>query len=188
MSVTTTEGAYFPQGVRMRGDINNVMVSDSVSLFMEAVRGKKFVGRMAEAIERYFGADEFTSEKDDNELYKRIEAVVIEHDLRIFFNDHGKCFIKIDPMSSRCRQATGSAHILMRKPDYSVRSPGMCAGCKVFAADANNLPFWSERYAHYSSVAIAAKSKGAEHEFRVHIARAQQAEQFTIFLKEAVHG
>lgn len=182
LSVGTTEGAYFPQSTRMRGDINSVVTSDSVAVFMEAAKGKKFVGRMAEAIERYFSDEYFTRAKDDVELYNRIEAVVIEHDLRIFFNDYGKCLIRADPLNSRCREADGSAHILMRTPSFSVRSPSMCAGCRVFTADRSNLPFWQERHAHYTLVAAQANKDGREHEFRVHLARAQQALQLIKYL------
>jgi integrase len=184
MSVSTTEGAYFPQSTRMRGDINSVGTLDSVSMFMQAVRGRKFVGRMAEAVHRYFSGPEFQGNLDDNDLFKKIKALVIKHDLRIFFNDHGKCFIKVDPLASRCRQATDTAHIMMTKPDYTVRSPSMCGGCAVFAMDAENLPFWKDRSIRYASDAEAARKDDREHEYRVHLARAQQAEQFVKLLMD----
>lgn len=184
LSVATTEGAYFPQSTRMRGDIDSVGTLDSVSMFMQAVRGRKFVGRMAEAVQRYFSEPEFQRNLDDNDLFKKIKALVIKHDLRIFFNDHGKCFIKVDPLASRCRQATNTAHIMMTKPDYTVRSPSMCGGCAVFAMDATNLPFWKDRSIRYTSDAEAAKKDDREHEYRVHLARAQQAEQLVKLLMD----
>ncbi|WP_124611374.1 hypothetical protein [Burkholderia sp. Bp9143] len=177
LNIATTERAYYPQAARLRNDIDSVIISDTVTFFAEAVKRKKIVGRKAGDIEKYFSSEEFTDVKDPAELDRRIRHVVIFHDLRIFFHDHGKCLITADPLESRCRQETGTASWENVTPDYSVRNPGMCAGCGAFAADRSNRPFWERRFAQYTKAYEAAKGKGREHEYHVHLARAQQAAQ-----------
>lgn len=177
LNVATTERAYYPQEARMRNDVDSVAISDTIAFFTEAVKGKKIVGRMAPVIKQYFGSEDFTNAKSPAELDGRIRHVVISHDLRIFFNDHGKCLIAAKPSESRCRQETGTANWENVTPDYAVRSPGMCAGCGAFAADRSNRPFWERRLEQYTKAHEAAQGKGREHEYHVHLARAQQAAQ-----------
>jgi regulator of extracellular matrix RemA (YlzA/DUF370 family) len=177
MTIATTEDAYFPQDARMRSDVDSVLISDTISFFVEAVKGKKLVGRMAPILEKYFGTDEFQNVEDAAELDRRVSHVVITHDLRIFFADHGKCLITADPLNSRCREAAGTANWNNLRPDFTVRTPGMCAGCRVFAADRSNLAFWERRLERYTNAYILAKGNGREHEYRVHLARADQAAQ-----------
>lgn len=177
MTVATTENAYFPQDARMREDVDSVLISDTIGFFVEAVKGKQLVGRMAPILEKYFGSDEFRNVEDAAELDRLVGHVVITHDLRIFFADHGKCLITADPLNSRCREAAGTANWNNLTPDFSVRTPGMCAGCRVFAADRSNLPFWERRLERYTNAYVLAKSNGREHEYRVHLARAEQAAQ-----------
>ncbi|WP_175153788.1 hypothetical protein [Paraburkholderia ultramafica] len=177
ISTATTETAYFPQSARLREDIESVVVSETIAFFVDVLEGKKLVGRMGPAIQRYFGEESFASVEDVVELEKRVSTIVLAHDLRIYFFEYGKCFIKADPLHSRCRELEGGVGWDKTVPAFSVCCPSLCAGCKVFAADSTNLPFWKRRLAQCTEALERAKRDGHEREYRVHLARAQQAEK-----------
>jgi hypothetical protein len=130
---------------------------------------------MAELVNKYFGTKEWRNVKDYGTLERKVTELVQTHDLRIFFADHGKCFIKANPLQSRCQDAAGGAAWHADTPNYSARSPNMCFGCGCFLVDVAHLPFWKQRELKLSKVVKEARDKGNSHEFRVHIARAEQA-------------
>lgn len=175
MNVAMTEGGYFPAVSRLRGDAEAMRFAQSVAFFTEAIQGKKVYGRMGEVIERYFGGKEWRDSKSLGELERKVAELVQVHDLRIFFSSHGNCLIRAKPLDSRCRAATDTVSWQATTPDYSARSPGLCAGCGCFAMDSAHRPFWENRVHSMTVVVNAVSTEQQSREFRVHQLRLEQA-------------
>lgn len=175
MNVALTEAAYFPAVSRLRGDAESMRFAQSVAFFVEAAQGKKVYGRMGEVVERYFGGKEWRETMPLRELEKKVTELVQVHDLRIFFSSHGSCLINANPLNSRCRAATDTVSWDATTPDFSARSPGLCAGCGCFAMDSAHRPFWENRVNTMTLVVSAASSEQQSREFRVHQVRLEQA-------------
>lgn len=188
MNVSITEAAYFPAISRLRGDAESMRFAQSVAFFVEAIQGKKVFGRMGEVVERYFGAKEWRETRSIRELESKVTELVRIHDLRIFFSSHGNCLIKANPLNSRCRAATDSVSWDATKPDFSARSPGLCAGCGCFAMDSSHRPFWEDRVHKMALVVNAASTEQQSREFRVHQLRFEQAQNvLKVFDNESAH-
>jgi integrase len=175
ISVAVTESAYFPAVSRLRGDAESMRFAQSVAFFVEAAQGKKVYGRMGEIVERYFGDKEWRENMSLRELENKVTELVQVHDLRIFFSSHGNCLIKANPLNSRCRAATDTVSWDATTPDFSARSPGLCAGCGCFAMDSAHRPFWENRVHKMTLVVNAANTEQQSREFRVHQLRLEQA-------------
>jgi integrase len=187
----TTESAYYPTEVRLRNEVDDVIESETINFFVSVVQGKRLAGRMGDVISQHFGRKRFADVKDYAECVRRVADIVTTHDLRIFFSDHGNCFIKAKPLESRCRAASGTVSWSATSPDFSIRNPGMCGGCGCFAIDVSHFGFWAEREEHYLMMVKKAKRAGREQEFAVHKARAGQAGKvvavLTQFMTERGH-
>ncbi|ALX41970.1 hypothetical protein AQ610_05690 [Burkholderia humptydooensis] len=182
-SEATTESAYYPTEARLRNEIEAVVSSETINFFVSVIQGKKLEGRMGDIIAKYFNEEQFTSASTFAELVDRVADVVTTHDLRIYFSEYGNCFIRANPLESRCRAASETIGWGATTPDFNIRNPGMCAGCGCFAIDSSHRIFWVKRYEHYSSMFKRALGAGHEHEFAVHKARADQAKKVLILLK-----
>lgn len=183
MDSAMTESAYFPAITRLRQEAEASRTAETIAFFVEAIQGRPVFGRMAELIKKYFSGEEWQNISDYAELDCKVGELVRVHDLRIFFADHGKCCIKANPLESRCREASGGVSWAADTPNYSARTPSMCAGCGCFAVDASNLPFWKRRYEELSVVAQQDSSAPVTREFRVHRLRVDQARKMVTLLE-----
>lgn len=181
MNIEITESAYFSSNSRFRSEGESLRSAETVAFFVEAIQGRPIYGGMASTIMEYFRELKWNEQENHGELVRRVTDLVETHDLRIFFSDYGKCLIKANPLESRCRQATGVASWNLDTPDYSSRNPSMCSGCSCFVFDSTNLPYWKRRLEEY--LEVVKKSDKISHEFRVHLARAHQAQKIVRLLE-----
>ncbi|MGV8870567.1 MAG: hypothetical protein ACOH2S_26970 [Janthinobacterium svalbardensis] len=186
-NIAVTQGAYFPKSSQLHSEMQSVAFSESVAFFAEATKGKIMAGRMAPIIAEAFKSDEWQNIDGYAELEQKITDLVRTHDLRIFFNDYGNCFIAANPLASRCHQASGSMHWSSISPNYSVRSPSICSGCGAFSIDASHLPFWKNLETELLSVVQGATLDGKSREFFVLEKRLNQARKIIEIIKEPVN-
>lgn len=148
-----TYKGYYEPIQRLADEVDSMAHSATVDFFVSRSEGKAVFGNMAEAVDRFLAENQLDAIKDIGVLRTKVKAVVHAHDIRIFFNDFGNCFISASPLESRCQQAGGGASWLLRKPDYKTRSITMCAGCNCFVFDYTHLPYWEKRVEDWSEAA-----------------------------------
>lgn len=76
---------------------------------------------------------------------KVIGGIVTEHDLRLHFTDYGACGVAVTPALARCHQLAGSdssQHVL---PNFGIRRPSVCSGCRNFLIAAEHVEYWRTR-------------------------------------------
>lgn len=170
LNTAITESQYYPPISRLRKETESARAAATVEFFVEVLGGRKVYGRMAELVYKYFGSFEWSEIKSKIEAFRKVEQLVKVHGIQLFFSAHGNCLIKLNPMESRCRSVETEASWLNDTPEYSARSPGLCSGCACNLMDASHLPFWRARVGSHFDDSVATK-----HEFRVHVARREQA-------------
>lgn len=176
LSLAMTEQGYIGNDPEMQEAIDSVRRQRTVQFMLEQATGEPAIaGGMAELVREHRGQlRKIIEGVEGEEAFRRMEAWVIEQDLRIWYADHGKCFIGITPGEARCHQIGKSDPWLNPRPNYSHRSPSVCGGCKCFAVDSEHLPFWRERYST-NMVAIKSNEQFGISELRVTVERVKQS-------------
>jgi hypothetical protein len=167
LNLAMTEQGYVIKDPFLRHAMEATAVASTVGFFMEASRGKVLTGRMGELIEQHREELRRLVDGDADASYKRVEQWVRVHDIRIFFAEHGKCAVALDPMVARCHEAAGTRSPLNNGPNVEARHPALCAGCAAYIVDADHSDFWLERYTQNATVYAAAKRAGIGHQYRV---------------------
>ncbi|MGJ7565985.1 hypothetical protein ACSFBM_19195 [Variovorax sp. GB1R11] len=144
LSIAMTEEGYVGNDPELQELMESARVHETVRFLLEqASDGAPLAGGMAAHIAQH--------RKELAELVARagppgVEALVLEHDLRIWFEPHGACLIQLSPGRSLCHKAAKTDPWFANAPNFAFRSPTMCAGCGCFAADKLTAPFWQARY------------------------------------------
>jgi integrase len=145
LNETVTYKGYYEPIQRHADEIESMAYSATVDYMVSHSGGGAVFGNMAEAVNEFLADHKLDSITDVTLLRPKVKELVLAHDIRIFFNDFGNCFISAAPMKSRCQKAAGGTSWLLRKPNYGARSISMCAGCDCFALDASHRPYWVKR-------------------------------------------
>jgi integrase len=100
-----------------------------------------------------------------------------ERAIRMWPARHGKCFIGLLPEESRCHQASGTEDWSTQCPNFITRSARLCSGCKCFAIDEEDVPFWLERYFENRRIWDEARARYMEAHYVVAKERFEQSER-----------
>jgi hypothetical protein len=117
------------------------------SIFAHMRRNAPLAGRMGEQIEQHIPANLKTEMQrlPPAEAWKKVVAWVDEREFKLFFAPHGKCN-PLNPTSMRCHEVAGTTDWLPQQPNYQMRTPALCAGCKCFVVDEQHQDFWIQSY------------------------------------------
>lgn len=74
-----------------------------------------------------------------------IRGMVLTHDLRLHFTDYGACGIAVTSSAARCHELAGRSSVGQVRPDFRVRRPSVCAGCRNFLISTEHLDYWKTR-------------------------------------------
>lgn len=153
LNESITYKGYYEPIQRLADEVDSLAHSATVDFFVSRSERKVVFGNMAAAVDRFLTDAKLDSIQDIGVLRTKVKEVVYAHDIRIFFNDFGNCFISAAPLESRCQQAAGGASWMLRKPNYKTRSITMCAGCNCFVFDSTHLPYWERRVEDWGEAA-----------------------------------
>jgi hypothetical protein len=176
LSLAMTDEGYIGNNPLLIEAMDSVRTQQTARFMYEALRGKRTVtGRLAKLIQEHSAELDQLIVGGVVEAKHRIEEWVVEQDLRIWFSPHGKCFIQLSPMQSRCHERAGTLHWANREPNYLHRSPDVCLGCALYAIDGDHAPYWLDRYSEHQSAWDKASAVGVGRDYRVAQYRAEQS-------------
>lgn len=152
VSIAMTDGGYLNNVIQIE-DMNDIKRQKVASIALEIARGgSELAGRNGEDLQakilRELGPE---IEGASTEIaYQSAFIYVEEAGLhRMFFEPYGICGAK-SASEMACHKEAGTEDLARWRPDlvpnYSTRTPSLCAGCPSFAIARWNLPFWEERY------------------------------------------
>ncbi|MCB4824267.1 hypothetical protein [Roseicella aerolata] len=177
LSLAMTEG-YVGSDPTLLGDFDSSLMQRTVDFFLQATRENPpaLAGRFAEIIERYRPEiAAVVGGRTGTDARVAVEEWVVEHDLRIWFAAHGKCFMGFNPKEARCHEVAGTTSWRNQKPNYAARETSICAGCSCFAVDGEHGDYWETRYRANQGAWLAAVNQGDTRGYRAVRARAEQA-------------
>jgi integrase len=176
MSLAMTEQGYIGNDPELLDSIDSVRRQRTVQFLLQQASGNAVIaGGMADLVRDHREQlQAVVGDCEGQEAYDRMEAWVAEGDLRIWYAEHGKCFMSLAPADARCHSLGKTDPWFKREPNYAQRNPSVCGGCKCFAVDGEHVVFWQERYRKNSDVlAKAGKDYGGE--YRVAHERVRQS-------------
>ncbi len=161
MSMAMTEQGYVGNDPELLDGIDSVRRQRTVLFLLQQAAGTSVIaGGMADLVKEHRQLlKDVVGDAEEDDAYLRMEEWVVQGDVRIWFAEHGKCFMSLAPGSARCHSIANTDPWLMRQPNYARRNASVCGGCKCFAVDGEHVEFWKERY-RKNSVVLAAS--GAE--------------------------
>jgi hypothetical protein len=175
LSLAMTEQGYIGNDPTLIEAMDQVRVQQTARFMYETLRGKRpITGRLAKLIQEHSAELDHLMMGDSLKARHEIEAWVVEQDLRIWFSAHGKCFIQLSPMQSRCHERAETLHWTNREPNYLHRSPDVCLGCALYAIDGDHAPYWIERYSEHQSTWDSALAAGLAGDYRISQYRAER--------------
>lgn len=177
VSLAMTEQGYISNDPELLDAITSARKQSTAAYFYRFLTDKPaLAGRLSKIIRQHIGElEDIASGSQKDVAIRNFEAWVEDKDLRIFFAEHGKCLIRINPAEARCHKISGTSSWLNQQPNYHTREPSVCVGCSCFVVDSDHIEFWERRYKDNISAVEAAKKLGKESEFRVIAERASQA-------------
>jgi len=176
LSLAMTEQGYIGNDPELLDAIESVRRQRTVQFFLDQLGGKTpLAGGMAALIDQHrVRLQEIAGDAGSDAARQRIEAWVVESDLRIWFADRGKCFIGLQPGESRCHKAGGTDPWLKLAPNVKHQNIAECSACKCFAVDGEHASFWEDRLRQNEAV-LAAAGPNHRGEYRIAVERVRQA-------------
>lgn len=173
-SLAATEIGYGSKDGSVREAKDSVRVQETVRSFTRRRFGQVApVGNMARELERERAAlERMVGDLPGAEAEKRVEAFVIENDIRIWPAEHGSCLMALNPTEAACRKAGGTVDFRTTAPDLANRTPSLCCGCPNFSVGKENIPYWRRRYVDNRTAWIESDRNPL---FRVSLRHAEQA-------------
>ncbi|ALT79047.1 hypothetical protein [Paucibacter sp. KCTC 42545] len=158
MSMAMTEQGYIGNDPGLLDSIDSVRRQRTVAFLLQQASGTTVIaGGMADLVrEHRQRLKDVVGDAKGTDAYLLMEEWVVQGDVRIWFAEHGKCFMSLTPGSARCHSIAKTDPWLMRHPNYANRTASVCGGCKCFAVDGEHVEFWKERYQRNSAVLAAA--------------------------------
>lgn len=187
LSLAMTEESYPGNDSALLGDMESQRIIETAVVMRDLLRddnARPAYGTMAKVIaEHREELKALVDGKDERDALQNIKCFVIEHDIRIWYANHGKCMIGANPLDARCHELAGTTHWLNRRSNYEQQAPTTCVGCSCFLVDHEHAWFWERRYVDNQSAWLDAVRNGCESEFYVARERANQAAQVLKVLK-----
>lgn len=187
VNLAVTEQSYVGNDPRNLEDLDGVRLQQTIQFFYQAALGKTPVaGRLAKLVDQHVHTlREMIDPGSRRRSLENIKEWVLIHDIRIWFNPHGKCFVSLKPTEARCHNLAGTSHWSAKSPNFEWMEPDICMGCACFAIDGDHTEFWQARFRENKNAFDAAVRQGYGHDFEVARLRAQQAQQVLRALGQA---
>lgn len=188
MSMAMTEQGYIGNDPELLDSVESVRRQRTVAFLLQQASGTTVIaGGMADLVrEHRQRLKNVVGDAQGADAYQRMEDWVIQGDVRIWFAEHGKCFMSLMPGSARCHSIAKTDPWLKRQPNYANRNASVCGGCKCFAVDGEHVEFWKERYQRNAAV-LAAASADRSAGYKVAKERVRQSESILQTLGEQVN-
>lgn len=159
-TVALTERDYGAKDIRFLEEGDSVRARETGSFLRRMVEGH---ARPVTRLDRAFAnvADQWRklvpegSQPDDAGFTK----VALDQDLRIWFAEHGRCLIALQPGEARCHERAGTGGWRHARPNHLTRTPSLCAGCSNFSIHEDTAAFWRRRYVENQTAYLQSKGE-----------------------------
>lgn len=182
LTVAMTERDYGAKDIRFLEEGDSMRARATGSFLRRMVEGTaRPVSRLEKAFE-LFGEQWRAMIPDDvphdDDAFTKL---AIDQDLRIWFAEHGRCLIALQPDEARCHERAGTKGWRHARPNMLTRTPSLCTGCKNFSIHEDTTSFWRRRYVEHQRAYLGARG---DLSFEIIRRRAEQAAAYLRALGE----
>lgn len=153
LTESITYKGYFQAVQRLNDDIETFGHSATVDFFVSRSERRVVFGAMAELVNNFLDEFGLRGVDDLTKLRDMVSDIVITHSIRIYFSDHGNCFISLAPHKSRCQAAAGGVSWMFNRPNEKARTVSMCGGCDCLGLDRSHITFYERRAQSWAEAA-----------------------------------
>jgi integrase len=181
-TVALTERDYGPKDASFLEQADSLQARSTGVALRSIIEGKKRpVARLDKGIARW--KEQWRKllpeghEPDD----AGFTALAINEDLRIWYSEHGRCLVGLQPDEARCHDRAGTNGWRHARPNHLTRTPSLCTGCANFSVNLSAIPFWRRRYVENQQAFVDANGEPG---FEIIRRRAETAAKFLRALGE----
>lgn len=146
-STLLTQEAYIGKDPAQLGLVETAAMERASAFVRRVLDGESGVGGgMRRVIEDLDDLKRKTAGLTSPQKQSAAETWLTERAIKMWRAHHGNCFIGLLPEESRCHQASGTTDWSNLAPNFVTRSARLCSGCRCFAIDEQDIPFWVSRY------------------------------------------
>lgn len=163
MSEQITDQGYIGNDPELLGDLEGERTMATARMMLEISLGQQVAAGPAAALLKKH-ADSLAQSLDSMEgesSLERAAALVEVADIRIWTGTYASCLIDILPAKSSCNT---QAAILPRvaRPNFGVRSPGLCSACQCCVILPEHKDFWAARLTANELLVAEEKRRGQQ--------------------------
>jgi len=146
MSEQITDQGYIGNDAALLENLEGERVMETSRFLVQITLGKPIGGGPAQRLlaQHAESMSRALNDCEGESLIERAVAYVQEIDLRIWTGTYASCLIDVLPGHSSCKPEAGLLAV-RSAPNFAVRSPGLCAGCKCCIILPEHRDFWEAR-------------------------------------------
>jgi hypothetical protein len=146
-STLLTQEAYVGKDPAQLGLVESAAMERASAFVRRVLDGESGVGGgMRKVVEDLDDLKRKAAGLTSAEKQSVAETWLAERAVKMWRAPHGNCFIGLLPEESRCHEASGTADWSNLAPNFVTRSARLCSGCRCFAIDEQDIPYWVKRY------------------------------------------
>jgi len=160
MSEQITDRGYIGNDAALLENLEGERVMETSRFLVQITLGKPIGGGPAQRLlaQHAESMSKALNECDGESLIDKAVAYVQQIDLRIWTGTYASCLIDILPSQSSCNPDAGLLAV-RSAPNFAVRSPGLCAGCKCCIILPEHRDFWEARLKKNQKMVAAERAR-----------------------------
>ncbi|WP_282271655.1 integrase [Stenotrophomonas sp. PS02298] len=176
MSEQITDQGYIGNDAALLENLEGERVMETSRFLVQITLGKPIGGGPAQRLlmQHAESMAKALSVMDGETLIDKAVAYVKLTDLRIWTGIYASCLIDMVPDRSSCNP-DASLLTVLASPNFGVRSPGLCAGCKCCIILPEHRDFWEDRLLKNQAIVQAERINPKDQRSKIAMSRVVQS-------------
>lgn len=176
MSEQITDQGYIGNDAALLENLEGERVMETSRFLVQITLGKPIGGGPAQRLlmQHTESMAKALSVMDGETLIDKAVAYVKLTDLRIWTGIYASCLIDMVPDRSSCKPEASLLTVLA-SPNFGVRSPGLCAGCKCCIILPEHRDFWEDRLLKNQAIVQAERINSKDQRSKIAMSRVVQS-------------
>nr|WP_171956526.1 integrase [Stenotrophomonas maltophilia] len=186
MSEQITDQGYIGNDAALLENLEGERVMETSRFLVQITLGMPIGGGPAQRLlaQHADSMSKALNECDGESLIDKAVAYVQQIDLRIWTGTYASCLIDILPGHSSCKPDAGLLAV-RSAPNFAVRSPGLCAGCKCCIILPEHREFWEARLQKNQTIVEAERTRSKDQTSKIAAKRVLQSRNVLKMISQA---
>ncbi len=187
MSEQITDQGYIGNDAALLENLEGERVMETSRFLVQITLGKPIGGGPAQRLlmQHAKSMAKALSGMDGETLIDKAVTYVKLTDLRIWTGTYASCLIDMLPDSSSCNPEA-SLLTIRAAPNFGVRSPGLCAGCKCCIILPEHRDFWEDRLLRNQAIVQEERNNSIDQPSKIAMSRVSQSRAVLKMISNAI--